>query len=140
MLKMVAGGTGHHTGNDYQRKHPETFTYSRTRTFYRVDEATDTEEWFFMDEYDDIELFHKAAELWTGDPATNHPMAEEVLTKNHPKWASLLVSGTTFPPDQRLFTELEELRLEFEPWSRRAAALKRDADEWWQLEALEANE
>jgi hypothetical protein len=134
MLKLIAGGIGHRTGNDYQRQHPLEFYYSRTRTFYRVDEETDTEEWFFMDEYDDAELYHKMAEEWTGPEESRHPLAAEVVAENHPKWASLTTSGLL--PVMKLYEVLEPLTLEFEPWARRAAALQRETDESWRLRGL----
>jgi hypothetical protein len=139
VLKLIAGGIDHRTGNDFQRKHPERFFYSRSRTFYRVDEETDTEEWFFMDEYDDIELFHRMTAAWTSDdPAIRDPMADDVVHNNHPKMFSMLAEGSL--PQAKLYEVLEPLTLEFEPWSRRAAAWERDTDDWWKLEPLKPAE
>jgi hypothetical protein len=135
MVKLIAGGIEHHTGNDYQRKHPDEFFYSRTRTFYRVDEESDTEEWFFMDEYDDVELLHKMTARWSGPDASNDPITVEVLTRNHPKFRTLTSDGGM--PTAKVYDVIEPLTLEFEPWARREAALARDTDKWWQLEGIE---
>lgn len=60
---------------------------NRTRTYCRVDEATDTEEWFFIDGYDDVDLFGKMTGAWTGDdPAVRDPTATEVVETNVPWW------------------------------------------------------
>jgi hypothetical protein len=86
-----------------------------------------------MDEYDDIELFHKMAQRWRSeDPADRDPKAEEVVTKNHPNFAKLVDPSTPFPPEMKLYNVIDALTLEFEPCSR-AAAIERDNDEWWRL-------
>ena len=89
----------------YQRSHPEIYYYTRSRSwFMEAPDNPDQEIWMFIDEYDDREKYWKSLqEAITNDPAS---------TENNRRWAEILVSGTV-PKTHEVWTELEELRVEF---------------------------
>ena len=89
----------------YQRSHPEIYYYTRSRSWFR--EAPDNpghEIWMFIDEYDDREKYwNSLQQAIMNDPAS---------ADNNRRWAEILVPGTT-PKAHEVWTELEELRVEF---------------------------
>ena len=91
---------------DYQRSHPEIYYYTRSRSWFM--EAPDNpnhEIWMFIDEYDDREKYwNSLRQALMNDPAS---------ADYYRGWSEILVPGTT-PKGREVWTELEELRVEFE--------------------------
>lgn len=86
MVKLMSGGIERDgRGIDEQRWHPENILYSRTRTFYRNnDDDPNIEDWFFMDEYDDPELFKQQIEIWKNSTDT-----VSYAKEHHARWKKL---------------------------------------------------
>lgn len=129
MIKLMSGGIERDgRGIDEQRWHPENILYSKTRTFYRVNEQDpEIEDWFFMDEYDDPELFKQQIEIWKNSTDT-FSYAKE----HHARWKRIAVPGS-FDEKQVQFNEIEPLTINFEPFARRQRAMQRENDPWWRL-------
>jgi hypothetical protein len=68
MLELARVGVDGDGGLDYQRKHPEKLFYRKTRTFCTSEEGSAEETWFFIDEYDDLDAYEKAHEVYRTDP------------------------------------------------------------------------
>jgi len=90
---------------DYQRAHPELYDYFLTRSYFMTAEDNpDQEIWMFIDEYDDREAYARSLEL----AQRNDPTSAE----NNRRWKEILVPGTV-PKHHEVWTEAEELRVEF---------------------------
>jgi len=95
------------TADDYQRKHPEKLFYRKTRTFFTSEEGSSEEIWFFIDEYDHLEAYEKAHEVYRTDP--------DALSKGasfRDALMSLIVPGSMWGPMR--CTELPPLTVEFD--------------------------
>ena len=90
---------------DYQRMHPEIYYYTRSRSWFReAPDNPDQEIWMFIDEYDDREKYWNSLQ--------QAMMNDRASADNNRRWAEILVPGTT-PKVHEVWTELEELRVEF---------------------------
>lgn len=120
--KMMQYGIGRvgAWGMDTQRAHPLEHLYSRTRSWFAPDADGETEMWWFMDEYDSAEAFRHmqrlVVERFTGD----HAQEQDA---RHFDLESIMIPGSAQGPT--LFSENAEVRIEFEPYKIRAAALAR---------------
>jgi len=91
---------------DYQRAHPELFVYTRTRTFFMdAQDNPEQEIWMFIDEYEDRKAYWESLQ----NARKNDPISAE----NYRAFMQLVVPGTV-PKGHEVWTELEELRVEFD--------------------------
>jgi hypothetical protein len=119
MVEYAAGTLGNY-GMDTQRAYPLKVAYSRTRSWFRPSDDGQTEEWWFMDEYDNAEAFEAMQKLVAGE--FTGPGAEARKAR-HQQLLDVMVPGTTLEPV--IYSECEVARIEFEPWRFRAATLAR---------------
>ena len=91
---------------DYQRSHPELYHYSRSRScLMDAEDNPDQEIWMFIDEYDDREAYWDSLQKAMRDDPTS--------AENNRTWMELIVPGTT-PKGHEVWTEMEQLRVEFD--------------------------
>lgn len=114
---------------DWRRFHPASCTQNRSRYFFKPYDE-DTEEIFYIDEYDsveDFELMQKAMmNFWKNQSHKSLSSEAEEHQKLGEEISSLSIPGTQ---EILFFNEIEQLRIQFEPWKVRAAALPNPAPE-----------
>jgi len=89
----------------YQRAHPELYHYFLTRSYFMdAPDNPDHEIWMFLDEYDDREDYMNSLQKAR---ATDQASAE-----NNRRWMEIVVPGYV-PKDHEVWTEMEELRVDF---------------------------
>lgn len=120
MVDMVTGSIGN-WGMDSQRQEPLKVFYSRTRHWFRPETDGATEEWWFMDEYDNIEAFEAMQKSVVENRFSSSTLEKQQA--RHRQLLSLMLPGTTLEPT--IYCEVESARIEFEPYKIRAAALAR---------------
>ena len=90
---------------DYQRSHPELYYYTRSRSYFMTAEDNpDHEIWMFIDEYDDRKKY------W--DSLQNAMKNDPASAENYRKFMGLVIPGTA-PKGHEVWTEMEELRVEY---------------------------
>lgn len=112
------------TNMNFQRVDPTSMFYVRTRHWYRpLDDGT--EEWWFMDEYENAEAFETMQKRFRESFMDNQD------TGGHfDSWLSMLVPGTVITQD--LYSEVDGGRVEFEPFAQRKEAISTKLDPWWE--------
>jgi hypothetical protein len=90
---------------DYQRSHPEIYYYARSRSWFREAPDNPNHEIWMSSMNDDREKYWNSLQQAI--------MKETASADNNRRWAAILVPGTT-PKVHEVWTELEELRVEFE--------------------------
>ena len=106
-------------GMNVQRQIPSQVSYSRTRTWFRPSDDGQTEEWWFMDEYDSVQAFEAMQKLMA--PRFTGGVGSEQTAQSHSKLLDLLVPGSDMTPV--LYSESSGSRIEFESFTARAAVI-----------------
>lgn len=109
-------------GMNIQRVIPSKVTYSRTRTWFRPSDDGETEEWWFMDEYDSPEAFEAMQQLMA--PRFTGGTGSEETAQQHSKLLDLLVPGSDMVPV--LYSESGSARIEFEPFTARSTVIAQE--------------
>ena len=89
----------------YQRSHSTLLAYTRSRSYFMdAEDNPDQEIWMFIDEYDDRKAYWESLQ----NAMKNDPTSAE----NYRTFMELVVPGTA-PKGHEVWTEMEELRVDF---------------------------
>ena len=89
----------------YQQSHPELYVYTRSRSYFMdAEDNPDQEIWMFIDEYDDRKAYWESLQ--------NAIKKDPTSAENYRTFMELVVPGTA-PKGHEVWTEMEELRVDF---------------------------